>query len=107
MRVEMFRLIDGNFIISTVEVEEINSESVSLTDPRILKLFPIPNTDELGIAFEPLNPFGSRQEILRIKRDHILFDVECPSELRNKYLEDSTGLHLPPSAPPPPDLKIS
>ena len=96
MQHKMCRLVSGEIIIGSVEEIKEGATVIEIDTPMVVHFAPAPN-GQLGINLFPLNPFtGSKNEIVPLKVDHIMFWMsEVHDDIQKQYVEIVSGITVP------------
>lgn len=98
MSYKMFKLISGEFVITSVVGEQespITGSEIVCDTPFIVHFAAAPN-GQLAINLFPLNPFASKtSEKVTLKKDHIIMFVDnINDQIIKQYVEITSGIML-------------
>ena len=90
MKIEMFKLVSGEYIIADV-VEE-NDEYLTLSEVVVPRLVPA-GENQVSVMLSPYVVFDQSQSKLELAKIHVMFKVANPDpDLVAKYNEMVTGI---------------
>jgi len=104
--VKVLKLISGEFLITEVDNNESDEESISIMFPAVI--IPVPNAQgQQGLGFSKFLPFSESSKSAKISRNHILVETDPIENFLRAYDDWKKSVRAQESGIITPNMHIS
>lgn len=109
-KIKMYKLVTGEVVVASCEFKMNASGSpvIFMKDSMLVIIQRTRGENSIGIALHPFNIFAhigvdpkNVNDVVEIGSDKVLHEIDLPIHIHDNYIQQTTGLVMP---PPPPSI---